>query len=138
MGARRLNSQQFSPLLHGTNVSIAPGGRILPGRRDTFYPDGPPAAYATRSSQIARTFASQAERNRAKEARTQGKPYQLSLFYPIYEVSHLSEHSDPEGEIAILPHGSDDYVRDEEGFKVEGVNHYMVFDEDPYDPPSRL
>ena len=45
------------------------------------------------------------------------EPYQPALFSPVYEVEHLSEHSDPHGRIAAKGHA---HRRDKVGFRVVG------------------
>ncbi|NBZ96813.1 MAG: hypothetical protein EBR40_10380, partial [Proteobacteria bacterium] len=44
-------------------------------------------------------------------------PYQPALFSPVYEVEHLSEHSDPHGRITAKGHS---HRRDKVGFRVVG------------------
>jgi hypothetical protein len=150
------DGDQFK-LYHGTAAWIKPGDSIVPGKRDDFYgPDSAKrsgkfysvdehtsiGAYATPHLSVAKKFATQAMEQQKYNAgvrtvygggvRYEKKdpelpPYQPELFAPIYEVEHLSEHSDPHGRIAneAYEEVDRDHRRDKVGFRVNKTAGYV-------------
>jgi hypothetical protein len=143
------DGDQFK-LYHGTAAWIKPGDSIVPGKRDDFY--GPDArdyqakwpnpkhpidehtsigAYATPHLSVAKKFATQAMEHRERDNYVvDEKPYQPELFAPIYEVEHLSEHSDPHGRIVKEESEVNrDHRRDKVGFRVNKTAGYSYYND---------
>lgn len=76
-------------LFHGTGHWFAPGEIVEP-RRDNAYGDGG-GAYATTDIEVAHAYA----KGKAVGSIHDDELHQMALFAPIYEVEHLSKHSDP-------------------------------------------
>lgn len=125
-------SEHLHPkLFHGTNAWLKPGEIIKPGVRDAYYGpgsrlafDNPDSehvgvgAYASLYEHDAAYFTDNAQKNAEKHnMETQGF-HQRELFSPVYEVEHVSEHSDPTGAIA---RSNPDFRRDTQGFRVKGI-----------------
>jgi len=121
-------SDHLNPqLFHGTTTWLAPGEVIHPGSGDYVYERGynyghtpkehmTRGAYATTNEDTAEHFA------RVKgwdEFHNSDSPHQLSLLHPVYEVEHVSEHSDP------LHRLLKDERRDLVGFRVRKLHKYV-------------
>jgi hypothetical protein len=106
-------------LFHGSNAWLKPGTVLQPGNRDAFYGE-PVGVYASTDMEIAAHFSNGGNRNQEKQSLSSGIPYQPSLFSPVYEVEHVSEHSDPEGRLAEYQ-SSSSYRRDLQGFRIKRV-----------------
>jgi hypothetical protein len=103
-------------------------------------------AYSTPHLDVAKKFATQAVEQQKESAgiRTvvrggdkyefkhpETPPYQPALFAPVYEVEHLSEHSDPHGRIAKEKSEVDrDHRRDKVGFRVNKTAGYSYHNEE--------
>jgi hypothetical protein len=111
-------------LFHGTNAWIPIGGTINPGRRDAFYPDTP-GAYATSNLTRAKAFSREAEESAILQNSANKVPHQLTLFHPVYEVEHLTEHSDPDETIQSF---GAPFFRDPKGFRIKGIADYEYTD----------
>lgn len=106
-------------LFHGSAAHLLPGDTINPGYNDSSYPLNP-GAYATSNYKHAEDF------SRLK-AQSEGV-----LFSPIYEVEHLTHHSDPKN---IMGRKAEEYgyARDEKGFRIKKVAGWANQDFDsPY------
>lgn len=91
---------------------MSEGDIIKPGT-DVYYPTS--AAYATRSLGSARYYAKKWD-----DPRNYHPDEQRPLFHPVYEVEHVSRHSDPDDQLPF------DYRRDEKGFRVKGIADWSI------------
>lgn len=94
-------------LFHGTGHWFAPGDIVNPGA-DRKYPHGDPGAYASTDFDDAAFFSN---------LKRQAGP-QPALFAPVYEVEHLTEHSDPLNKL------DETSRRDTKGFSVKKLAGY--------------
>ncbi len=111
-------SDNLNPkLFHGSSAWLKSGEVINPGK-DIYYADSKPGAYATTNLDTARGYAGKWDDPERKHPSDQ-----RSLFHPVYEVAHSSEHSDP---YDILKKIGPDYRRDTEGFVVKGIADWSI------------
>lgn len=105
-------------LFHGTGHWFAPGEIVEPGRRDIYRSYKRKAgAYATTDMEGAKSYA---WRQAMGASTPDSKPHQFALFAPVYEVEHMSEHSDP----LNIFRGKKDVRRDEVGFRPVRIAGY--------------
>lgn len=106
-------------LFHGSRAWLKPGDVVNPAS-DVWYEDegDKPGAYASVRFETAQGYAKKWD-----DPLRDHPDDQRSLFHPVYEVEHMSEHADPRQElIRVAP----DYRRDEQGFKVKGISGWSI------------
>ena len=115
-------------LFHGTSTWM-PVGTVIHARKDVYYPKSP-AAYATTDLDEAKEY-SLVSRGRSRQKAAENKePYQPPLFSPVYEVAHMSGHSDPESRIErTTPNAALTFRRDPEGFRITKLAGYSYYND---------
>lgn len=95
-------------LFHGSAHWFGENESVQPGR-DTYYGSHDAGAYATEYLQTAKQYS--ASRLIDRNMRNG----QMEMLAPVYEVEHLTEHSDPENKVPYH------YRRDEAGFRPKKI-----------------
>lgn len=101
-------------LFHGTAHWFGKDEYVEPGR-DVSYGSERAGAYATTSAHNAKQYSA------ARLSDRNLRMGQMEMLAPVYEVEHLTEHSDPEDRVPYH------YRRDEAGFRPVRIVDYATW-----------
>lgn len=107
-----LNEHQF---FHGTGAWLKPGDTVRP--TDSLFTTEP-QAYASSSFDHAAGYSARHAQGRASDI--EGRPSQMSLFRPVYQVEPTTDRAD----VLTMPVIGQSRLRDPGGLKVKGTAGY--------------